>query len=132
MLRSRATVIRATSERDELVREARRLATVVKSLPQLPDDEFDEAAEELRAAKREIDQISRLAGSLDGAARPEEKATVARLRALGGDAKRRRRQLRKIRRRLLEDRYYYDPEDGPPLEFEAYDEPLAEDERLAA
>ena len=125
-------MIRATSERDELVREARRLATVVKTLPQLPDDEFDEAAEELRAAKREIDQIGRLAGSLDGAARPEEKATASRLRALGGDAKRRRRRLRKIRRRLLDDRYYYDPEDGPPLEFEAYDEPLAEDERLAA
>lgn len=125
-------MIRATSERDELVREARRLSNVVTSLPHLSDEEFDEAADELRAAKREIDQIGRLAGSLDGAARPEERATGSRLRALGGDAKRRRRRLRKIRRRLLDERYYYDEEDGPPLEFEAYDEPLTEDERLAA
>ena len=125
-------MIRATGERDGLVREARRLAGLLKSLPAVPDEDWDEATDELRAAKREIDQIGRLSGSLDGAARPEERATAAKLRALGGDAKRRRRTLRKIRRRLLDEQFYYDEDDGPPLEFEPYDEPLADDERLVA
>lgn len=114
MLRSRAIVIRATGERDELVREARRLGNVVTNLPYLSDDDADEAAEEIGAATREIDEITRLAGSLDGAARPEERATGSRLRALGGEARRRRRRLREIRRRLLAEQVY-----------EGYDEQLA-------
>jgi hypothetical protein len=132
MLRSRAIVIRATSERDQLVREARRLANLLKSLPNVPDEEWDEATDELRAARREIDQFSRRAGSLDGAAPPEERATGSRLRALKREAKRRRRSLKRIRRRLLDERYYeaYDAYDSYDDEFEDLG-PVAE-ERLAA
>jgi hypothetical protein len=101
MLRSRAIVIRATGERDELVREARRLTNVVTNLPHVDERIADEAADEIGAAAREIDEIARLAGSLDGAAPPEERATGSRLRALGGEARARRRRLRAIRRRLL-------------------------------
>ena len=101
-------MIRATSERDELVREARRLGDVAASLPRLSDEEFDEVVDEIRDATHEIDAIARLAGSLDGAAAPEERATAKRLRALGGEAKARRRRLRAIRRRLLDERFYYD------------------------
>ncbi|HEX6116916.1 MAG TPA: hypothetical protein VFY99_07425 [Solirubrobacterales bacterium] len=115
MLRSRAIVIRATGERDELVREARRLTDVVTSLPRVHERVADEAAEEIGAATREIDEIARLAGSLDGAAPPEERATRSRLRALGAEAKARRRRLRAIRRRLLEEQYYADDAYGDRL-----------------
>ena len=108
MLRSKAIVIRATAERDELVREARRLWNVVGNMPHLSDEIFDEAADEISAAKREIDEISRLAGSLDGAAAPEERATLKRLRAVGGEARSRRRRLRSLRREVLADEIYYD------------------------
>ncbi len=105
MLRSKAIVIRATSERDELVREARRLYNLLDSLPHIPEADVDETIDEIAAAAREIDEIGRLAGSLDGAARPEERATVRRLRELAGDARRRRRALRGLRRRLLAERF---------------------------
>ena len=108
MLRSKAIVIRATGERDELVREARRLWNVVRNMPHLSDEIFDEAADEISAAKDEIDEIARLAGSLDGAAPPEERATLKRLRAVGGEVKARRRRLRAIRRDVLADEIYYD------------------------
>ncbi len=106
MLRSRAIVIRANSERDALVREARRLWNLVRNLPHLSDEEFDETADEIEAARDEIEEIGRLAGSLDGAAEPEERATLKRLRAVGAEARNRRRQLRAIRRRLLDEQYY--------------------------
>lgn len=108
MLRSKAIVIRATAERDELVREARRLGNVVINLPYVCDEDADEAADEIGAAAREIDEIARLAGSLDGAARPEERATGSRLRALGAEARHRRRRLRSLRRRLLAEQDYGD------------------------
>jgi hypothetical protein len=107
MLRSRAIVIRATGERDELVREARRLTSVVTNLPHVDDQTADEAADEIGAATREIDEIARLAGSLDGAAPPEERATGSRLRTLGAEARARRRRLRAIRRRLLAEQSGY-------------------------
>ena len=94
-------MIRATGERDELVREAHRLTSVVTNLPHVDERTADQAADEIGAATREIDAIARLAGSLDGAAPPEERATGSRLRTLGGEARARRRRLREIRRRLL-------------------------------
>jgi hypothetical protein len=103
MLRSRAIAIRATADRDELVREARRLGSVVTNLPRVSAPDADEAADEIGAATREIDEIARLAGSLEGAAPPEERATRSRLWALSGEARRRRRRLRSIRRRLLDE-----------------------------
>jgi hypothetical protein len=101
VLRTRAIAIRATAERDELVREARRLGNVVTNMPWLDDADYDEAAEEIGAARREFDEIGRLAGSLEGAAAPEERATKARLRELVSEARGRRRRLRSLRRRLL-------------------------------
>ena len=103
MLRSRAIAIRAGSERDELVREARRLGDVATNMPWLGDEDYDEVADEMRAARREVDEIGRLAGSLEGAAAPEERATLRRLRELTSEARSRRRRLRSIRRRLLDE-----------------------------
>ena len=100
-------MIRATGERDELVRETRRLTDVVTSLPRVDERTADEAADEIGGATREIDEIARLAGSLDGAAPPEERATGSRLRALGAEARARRRRLRGIRRRLLSEQAGY-------------------------
>ena len=112
MLRTRAIAIRAGSERDELVREARRLGDVVTNMPWLDDAEFDEAADEMRAARLEVDEIGRLAGSLEGAGEPELRATTARLRQLASAARARRRRLRSMRRRLL-------AEAAPPEELAA-------------
>ena len=106
-------MIRASGERDELVREARRLWNVVRNMPHLSDEIFDEAADEISAAKDEINEIGRLAGSLDGAAAPEERATLKRLREVGGEAKARRRRLKAIRREVLDDETYYDAAADP-------------------
>lgn len=103
MLWSKTVAIRATSERDELVREARRLADVVTNIGPPAGELADAAATEIGAAAREAEQVGRLAESLDGAAELEERATIRRLRELAAECRRRRHHLRDIRRRLLAD-----------------------------
>ncbi len=88
MLRRRATAIRATGAKDELVRETYRLGSIVTNLPAPEPEAVDEATREIDRATVEIERIDRA-------------ATVSELADAASAARKRRRRLRSIRRRLL-------------------------------
>ena len=92
---------RAIHEKDELVRETRRLSDVVVSLPRIDESEREEAASEIGGATSEIEAIDELAEVLDEGAADDRGAVVAELAETASLARRRRRRVRDVRRRLL-------------------------------